>query len=73
MCKLPTPCKIQICCIVAAIFTALTGTLSSQHAAYAQGSENEYVDVSLTLEIHDTNSDPRPTIIVVNNGSHDRL
>ena len=69
MCKLPIPCKLQICCIVAAIFIALTGALFNQHAAYAQGSENDYVDVSLTLEIPDTNSNPRPTIIVVNNGS----
>ena len=64
-----TRCKLQICCIVAAIFTALAGTLSSEHAAYAQGSENDYVDVGLTLEIPNTNGVPRPKIVVVNNGS----
>ena len=69
MCKLPIPCKIQICCIVAAIFTALTGALSSQHAAYAQGSNNDYVDVGLTLEVPESRSSIDLNLIVVNNGT----
>ncbi len=69
MCKLPTPCKLQICCIVAAIFTALTGALSSQPAAHAQGADDDYVDIGLTLETIAYIGDPKPTIIVVNNGS----
>ena len=68
MCKLPTQCRIQIWCIVAAVFAALSGTLSDQHAAYAQGTDNDYVDVGLTLEVPQ-NIDLIPRIIVVNNGS----
>ena len=51
MCKLPTRCTSRICCIVAAAFAVLIGTLSDQHAAYAQGNDDDYVDVSLTLEV----------------------
>ena len=72
MCKLSTPCRIQICCIVAAVCAALTGALSNQHAAYSQGNDNDYVDVALFLEVPDYlgGSNFRDLdIIVVNHGS----
>ena len=72
MCNLPTLCRIQICCIVAAVFAALTGALSDQHAAHAQGGDNDYVDVGLILEVPlDVSAilDRDLNIIVVNNGA----
>ena len=67
-----TRCRIQICCIVAAVFAALSGTLSDQHAAYAQGTDNDYVDVGLTLEVPylaAQSSAQALNIIVVNQGA----
>ena len=49
--KSSTRCTLQICCIVAAVSAALIVTLSDQHVAYSQGGDDDYVDVSLTLEI----------------------
>ena len=72
MCKLPTQCRIQICCIVAAVFAALVGALFNQHLAHAQGGENDYVDVALILEVPDYlgGGDFRDLdIIVVNHGA----
>ena len=72
MCKFPTRCRVQICCIVAAVFAALAGALTDQHAAYAQGGDNDYVDVGLILEVPldvSAISDRDLNIIVVNNGS----
>ena len=37
--------------------------------SHAQEADNDYVDVGLTLEVPNTNSSPRPKIIVVNNGA----
>ena len=74
MCKLPIPCKLQICSIVAAVFTALTGTLSDQHAAHAQGGDNDYVDVGVILEVPNHRAQGTRqivSIIVMNHGARD--
>ena len=72
MCKFPTRCRVQICFIVAAVFAALAGTLTDQHAAYAQGGDNDYVDVGLTLEVPPHKSQGTShvlSIVVVNQGA----
>ena len=71
MCKTTIPCNFQICCTIAAIFVALTGALSDQHAAHAQGSNEDYVDVGVTLEVlrHQGTDTPKLNVIAVNNGS----
>ena len=77
MCKLPTPCKLQICCIVAAVFAALSGAIFAPGPIHAQGSDNDYVDVAVILEPpmvigRPTTSWPTALeldIVVVNRGS----
>ena len=72
MCKLPIPYKLQICGIVAAVFAVLAGALSDHHAAHAQGSDNDYVDVAVILEAPDdtgTASHLDLGIVVVNHGA----
>ena len=56
---------------IAAVFAALTGAVFDEHAAHAQGSDNDYVDVALTLEVlGDTINEWRDLkIIVMNHGS----
>ena len=57
---------------IVAVFTALTGALSDKHAAYAQGSSNDYVDVAVILEAPEdveTEIFLDLDIVVVNNGS----
>ena len=43
-------CRIRLIAI-AAVLAALTGTFFGEHVAYAQGGEDDYVDVGLTLEV----------------------
>ena len=72
MCKSSTRRTLQICCIVAAVFAAATGNLFDRHAAYAQGSDEGYVDVGLILDMPDhpaQNWQQILAIIVVNQGS----
>ncbi len=51
MCKMPLRCNLRICCAIAAVFAALAGAIFNEHVAYAQGGDNDYVDVVLTLEV----------------------
>ena len=77
MCKLPTLCKLQVCCIVAAVFPALICTIFAPNPIHAQGGENDYVDVAVILEPPTVIGRPTaswPTdlglnIVVVNHGS----
>ena len=69
---MPTPCKLQVCCIVAAVFAALTCTIFAPKPIHAQGSDNDYVDVAVILEAPDdenTHTGLDLDIVVVNHGS----
>ena len=74
-------CNIRLMAI-AAVIALLTGAFFDEHVAYAQGGEDDYVDVGLTLEVlelprTDERGTPVPPglinhdvrVIVVNNGS----
>ena len=66
-------CKFQIWLIaIAAVLVALTGAFPDEHVAYAQGREDDYVDVGLILEVpfrNGANEAHDLKIIVVNDGS----
>ena len=53
------------------LFAVLAGAISDQHAAHAQGTDNDYVDVGVNLEvpISSINSGYKLQIVVVNNGA----
>ena len=63
--------RIRLIAIVA-VLAALTGAVLDQPFAYAQGDDNDYVDVGLTLEVpfrFDAGAYHRLKIAVVNHGS----
>ena len=68
------PCKNKLrisLTALAAVFAALTGAFFAAHVAYAQGGDNDYVDVALILEAPDSIGSDKVglNIVVVNHGS----
>ena len=69
------PCKNKLrisLTALAAVFVALTGAFFAAHVAYAQGGENDYVDVAVILEAPDDDSTITRldlNIVVVNHGA----
>ena len=64
-------CHIRLIAIVAVV-TVLSGTFLVEPVAYAQGGEDDYVDVAVILEVPDQHSSVisrKLNIIVVNNGA----
>ena len=69
------PCKNKLrisLTALAAVCAALTGAFFAAHVAYAQGSDNDYVDVAVILEAPDDQSTTTRlnlNIVVVNHGA----
>ena len=64
--------RLQACLIaIAAVFAVLTGVFFGERVVYAQGGDNDYVDVGLTLEIpkHTSSVTHQLNIAVMNHGS----